>query len=709
MCDVGFRFRSVLGAVFALLVLGVWLSCSSSKSSPPPVTYTITASAGPNGAISPSGTVTLNQGASQTFTITPGTGYVVDVVTVDGASQGAVATYAFASVGANHTISATFKAQYTLTATAGANGAISPSGAVLVVAGASQTFTVTPATGYLVDVVTVDGVSQGSVTTYTFASVVANHTIGATFKAVPGGVAVTPGAVAQTTLTTANGTSVTFTFPANALSQAAVATMTSLDEAALTVPAPSSHSPLGVPAGAAQALAATSYVLAFKLELNPVTITTFNVPVAMGGNVGTAATAGSLLNLAILRNGLWVPVSNFQVGASGGLTQTLASVQLPGVVTPGTYLVYKGASVIPANYGIALVADDGNGSGPAASAVQVISLFDAQGVPLAKPTVKYLAFPNAYDLDGQALTPDGKQGILVDGGNTVRFFSAVDTGVPVASTTTVDISAYGGDGDAVAIMPDGDEAVVSGDSSSVLLVISGIVSGQPKPAITIPIAGYRDGLVIAADGKVMLARGTSGLTVFTMAAITPATGALGGTIAHTFTNKAELTTVPSPYGEDGRDGMAISRTDSTRAVVIGSGATTGTPTLALLTGLTTTPTVAATLAIPGVYSMESVDITYDGKFAIIGTNQGLVMVAGIDTGTLALVGPGYAPNVTTGGSTVPMAYVNTLGLTLDGKYVVVCCNYNLLLVIPFSASGFGAPVGQLDNVAVPSNDQMVMH
>ncbi|HXC02605.1 MAG TPA: polysaccharide lyase family 7 protein, partial [Opitutaceae bacterium] len=71
-------------------------------------TFTITASAGSNGSISPSGTVTVNSGASQSFTITPSSGFVVSSVTVDGASQGAITTYKFSNVTANHTISATF-------------------------------------------------------------------------------------------------------------------------------------------------------------------------------------------------------------------------------------------------------------------------------------------------------------------------------------------------------------------------------------------------------------------------------------------------------------------------------------------------------------------------------------------------------------------------------------------------------------------------
>ncbi len=72
--------------------------------------FSITASAGVNGSISPSGTVSVAQGANQTFTITPASGYAVSSVTVDGSSVGAVTSYTFSNVQANHTISAAFAA-----------------------------------------------------------------------------------------------------------------------------------------------------------------------------------------------------------------------------------------------------------------------------------------------------------------------------------------------------------------------------------------------------------------------------------------------------------------------------------------------------------------------------------------------------------------------------------------------------------------------
>jgi hypothetical protein len=110
----------------------------------PPVTFTITASAGTNGSISPSGAVVVGQGANQTFTITPNSGFSVGSVTVDGASVGAVTSYTFSNVQANHTISATFTSlpTFSITASAGANGSISPSGTVVVAQGANQSFTI---------------------------------------------------------------------------------------------------------------------------------------------------------------------------------------------------------------------------------------------------------------------------------------------------------------------------------------------------------------------------------------------------------------------------------------------------------------------------------------------------------------------------------------------------------------------------------------
>ncbi len=90
--------------------------------------YTITASAGSNGSISPPGTTVVSYDGSQSYTISPATGYHVQDVLVDGGSVGAVTSHTFSNVTAHHTISASFAInQYTVTFTAnGGTGSMSP-------------------------------------------------------------------------------------------------------------------------------------------------------------------------------------------------------------------------------------------------------------------------------------------------------------------------------------------------------------------------------------------------------------------------------------------------------------------------------------------------------------------------------------------------------------------------------------------------------
>ncbi|MDD5702021.1 MAG: hypothetical protein PHU23_08200, partial [Dehalococcoidales bacterium] len=70
--------------------------------------YTITASAGPGGSISPSGIIRVEPGSSQSFSIQPNTGHVISDVRVDGDSIGPVDTYSFLNIDADHTIEVIF-------------------------------------------------------------------------------------------------------------------------------------------------------------------------------------------------------------------------------------------------------------------------------------------------------------------------------------------------------------------------------------------------------------------------------------------------------------------------------------------------------------------------------------------------------------------------------------------------------------------------
>ena len=147
------------------------------------MSFEITVNAGAHGTITPA-TASYAYGATPTFTITPEAGYSIADVTVDGTSIGAVSTYTFPALTADHSIAATFAANvYTITATAGNGGTISPAGASTVAYNGDKTYTISANSGYHVSDVFVDGVSVGAVTSYSFTGVTANHTIYAAFAA----------------------------------------------------------------------------------------------------------------------------------------------------------------------------------------------------------------------------------------------------------------------------------------------------------------------------------------------------------------------------------------------------------------------------------------------------------------------------------------------------------------------------------------------
>lgn len=108
-----FRYQTKVGMTrggCTAFIDNVKLTTSGGSSETPtqPTTYTITASAGQGGSITPSGAVSVDKGGSQTFTIKPSDNYEIEDVKVDGVSKGAVETYTISNVSENHTIAATF-------------------------------------------------------------------------------------------------------------------------------------------------------------------------------------------------------------------------------------------------------------------------------------------------------------------------------------------------------------------------------------------------------------------------------------------------------------------------------------------------------------------------------------------------------------------------------------------------------------------------
>ena len=163
---------------------------------------TITATAGENGSITPSGEIEVFYGSNKEFAITPAEGYRIASVIVDAATENEANVtenivddvYTFVNVTADHTINATFELipTYTITATAGEGGTISPS-EVTVEEGEDAEFTITANEGYRILSVIVDAETgnESNVTSnlvegvFTFVYVIANHTIDATFEEIP--------------------------------------------------------------------------------------------------------------------------------------------------------------------------------------------------------------------------------------------------------------------------------------------------------------------------------------------------------------------------------------------------------------------------------------------------------------------------------------------------------------------------------------------
>ncbi len=159
-------------------------------------TFTINASVGGDGygTIDPSGEFTVNDGATQVFTMTPWDGFALSSFMVNGVeslSQVVNNTYTIESVGVDYTIVATFAPELTITATAGNGGSITPAGVISVGAGANLTFTATADEGYVVSSVLVDNEEQitddvvRTTFNYTFENVAEDHTIAASFVTAP--------------------------------------------------------------------------------------------------------------------------------------------------------------------------------------------------------------------------------------------------------------------------------------------------------------------------------------------------------------------------------------------------------------------------------------------------------------------------------------------------------------------------------------------
>ena len=110
----GFKYRCIVSnSAGSVTSDSATLTVIDDATPPSETTYIITAAAGANGSISPSGSVEVKEGADQTFTITADEGYEIENLKVDGSDVSAASSYTFNNVTEAHSIEAIFKQKVT--------------------------------------------------------------------------------------------------------------------------------------------------------------------------------------------------------------------------------------------------------------------------------------------------------------------------------------------------------------------------------------------------------------------------------------------------------------------------------------------------------------------------------------------------------------------------------------------------------------------
>lgn len=254
-------------------------------------------------------------------------------------------------------LSVSFIPNYTITATAGTDGSISPTGASTVQQAQSLAYTITPNANCTIADVKVDGVSVGAVTSYTFTNVTANHTIAATFS--PPTIVVSAGNNQSTRVSTAFGTglsvlvtsagapvvgaTVVFTAPASGASAtfSGTATTSASGIATVTATANATLGPYTVTAAVSGTSASTTFSLRNIGAPSSITV------VSGSGQSAPAGSAFAAPIVAIVLDGLGIAVPGATVSFSvpgSGATATLGALsgttdsagQVAMTVTAGT-------------------------------------------------------------------------------------------------------------------------------------------------------------------------------------------------------------------------------------------------------------------------------------------------------------------------------------------------------------------------------------
>lgn len=129
----------------------------------------------------------VQKGENAVFTYTLKEGYVLNSITAGGVSiTPSSGSFTLTNIGSDKQVNITTKEKekpkFTISATAGLGGKVTPSGEIIVTEGQDQTFGIVSNPGFLQDILKINDVAVPSTNSYTFLNVTSNAKLDATFK-----------------------------------------------------------------------------------------------------------------------------------------------------------------------------------------------------------------------------------------------------------------------------------------------------------------------------------------------------------------------------------------------------------------------------------------------------------------------------------------------------------------------------------------------
>ena len=537
-------------------------------------THTITASAGAGGSISPSGSITISDGSSQTFTITPSSGYHVASVVVDSVPQGAISSYPFMNVVGDHVISASFAIDLpTFGSIAPAAGPIAGSTPVTITGTGFTGATAVTFGGTAATTFTVNSATQITATTPAHAAGVVNVVITTpsgpvtgtsayTYSSVPtfGSIAPAAGPIAGSTPVTITGTGFTGATAVTFSGTAATAfTVNSATQITATTPA---HA-----AGVVNVVVTTPG--------GPVTGTSAYTYTAVPTFTSIAPAAGKIAG------GTSVTITG--TGFTGATAVTLDGIPATGVsVVSGNSITATTPAHAAGAVDVVITTPNGTATGPGAYTYAAV------------PTFTSIAPSIGTTLGGTAVTITGTG---FTGATAVTLDGIPATGITVVSDTSITATTpfnSAGPADVVVTTPGGS---VTGLGAYTYTSTAAPTFTSIAPAIG-PLAG---GTAVTITGTNFASGGLFGVKI----------GGVAATITGTTT--AVKITATTPPGSEGAQNVVITNNDGQTV--------TGTYTYAAVPTFTSIapasgPLVAGTrVTITGTHFTGATAVTFGGTAA----------------------------------------------------------------------------------------------